>query len=360
MSLRFFRLFSLSSRSLGAWSELGKRLPLLTIRDEFVRKSVFEGIPPSGPPLIVLEEQREAYHSPEAIDETFASAYELLEQNLQEKYRVLELKKADMTAKEIEEVLVAAEKHNPEVLYNTRFQQDQVDRAHPVYRRFLQEKWELHDLMVIMQRLEQHHVIPDTLPTIEPRADVRVKFGHNTSAEFGDWVIPGTKLPAFAVASPPTIEIQEFETVENSTGLYSVLLVNPDVPDLTRNSFQTSLNLGLYNVPLTFTDNIISPEKILTNPEFVFQQYTPLVPEKNAPTQRACLWVFRQGKALKNVKIDGARFDIRAFTEEHELQAVGAHMWRQEFDRSVAQVRQDYGLPRGRVFDPVRGTEPLM
>lgn len=360
MSLKFARLFSLRSRSLGVWNEFSHRSPALKIRDETARQSVFNQIPASGPKLIANDEQREAYHSPVAIDEVFASAYEVLEQNSAEKYHHLEANKAQMSAKEVDETLIAAEEYNPEVLYNVRFLEGEVDRAHPVYRKFLQEKWESYDLMVTMQRLEQHHVIPDTLPTVEPRAHVRVKFGHNFDAEFGLWVVPGTKLPAFAVAKPPTIEIQEFETVENSSGLYSVLLVNPDVPDLAKNSFSTSLNLGLYNVPLTFTDNTISPGKLLTNPEYIFQKYTPLVPEKNSPVQRACLWVFRQPKALENVEVDAENFDIRAFVDTHELHAVGAHMWRQEFDRSVAKVRKEYGLPRGRVFDPVRGTEPLV
>ncbi|GEQ68016.1 hypothetical protein JCM33374_g1682 [Metschnikowia sp. JCM 33374] len=360
MSLKFARMFSSRPLSLGVWSDFTNRTPALKIADEKARQSVFHAIPPSGPPSITNPDQKEGYHSPVAIDEVFASAYEVLEQNSAEKYQHLEANKAKLSPREIESIQIDAEQHNPEVLYNLKFRPNAVDKDHPVYRKYLREQWESYDLMVTMQRLEQHHVIPDTLPTLEPRADVRVKFGHNTNSEFGDWVVPGTKLPAFAAARPPTVSVQEFETVDNASGLYSVVLVNPDVPDLQTNSFKTSLNYGLYNVPLTFSDNTISPGKLLTNPEYVFQQYEPLVPEKNSPVQRACLWVFRQNKPLESLEFNSKNFDIRAFAEDHELHAIGAHMWRQEFDRSVAKVREEYGLPQGRVFDPVRGTEPLV
>ena len=50
-----------------------------------------------------------------------------------------------------------------------------------------------------MQRLEQLHVIPDTLPTLVPEADVKVKFSHNVEHEFRDWIAPGSILPTFAV-----------------------------------------------------------------------------------------------------------------------------------------------------------------
>ncbi|OBA23232.1 PEBP-like protein [Metschnikowia bicuspidata var. bicuspidata NRRL YB-4993] len=360
MSLKFARLFSSQARSLGVWTDAASRPGSLRIADEAVRQGVLHGIPASGPKLIAHQGQRETYHSPVAIDEVFAGAYEILEQEAAQKYRALEASGAQMSAKDVENTLAAAEQHNPEVLYNARFQTDNVDRAHPVYRRFLRQKWQLHDLMVTMQRLEQHHVIPDTLPTVEPCADVRVKFGHNEDPEFADWVVPGTKLPALAVARPPTVQVQEFETAADSCGLYCVLLVNPDVPDVAANSFRTSLNFGLHNVPLTFTDNTIGPATLLAHPAYVFQQYEPLVPERNAPVQRACLWVFRQTKALERVDFSRDAFDIRAFVADHGLQPIGAHVWRQEFDRSVEAVRKQHGLPAGRVFDPVRGSEPLV
>lgn len=357
MSLRFARLLSLRSRTLGVWSDFASRPASLRLHDENSRKDLFEGISDSGPQLLQNSAARQAYHLPELIDDVFLSAYKVLEEDAATKYQ--QISKEKLLPAELEQKLAAAEELNPEVLHNVTFHSDKVDRAQPVYRRYLRKQWEEHDLMVTMQRLEQLHVIPDTLPTLDPRVDVKVKFGHNTNREFIDWVTPGDVLPAFAVSKPPTIQIQEFETVEGASGLYTVLLVNPDVPDLAANSYKCSLNYGLHNVPLTFADNTITPGKLLANPQWVFQQYEPLVPEKNIPTQRACLWVFRQPAELKDVSVSD-NFDIRDFAETHKLEAVGAHVWRQAFDRSVNKVRQEYGLPEGTVYHRVRGTTPLL
>lgn len=358
MSLRAIRAFSSRSRILGVWAE-ALRPSALKIADESIRNGLFKGLPTQGPPSIVEPAAKSAYHSPEYIDEAFSGAYEILEQNAEEQYRKIEEKKSQMSPVELEAATAAAEELNPEVLYKTRFELASLDRSQPVYRKFLQKKWIDHDLMVTMQRLEQLHVIPDTMPTLGPKVDVRVKFGHNDEAEFGDWVVPGTILPAFAVSQPPTIDIQQFETAPKSSDLFTVVLVNPDTPDVARNTYKTTLNYGLRNVPLTFTDSTITPGKLLSNPLWIFKAYEPLVPEKNIPTLRACLWVFRQNGELGDLKFDGANFDIRAFADKNELTAVGAHVWRQAFDRSVAGVRAAYGLRLGRVFNPIRGSEPL-
>lgn len=349
MSLRFVRSLASKSRTLGVWSEFSSRPASLKVLNENLQLFNKQN-----------DKETSTYHSPLLIDDVFGEAYELLQQNSGEIYSEISKNKEKLTTAELEKLLAKAEETNPEVLYNVTHNLETVDRGHPVYRQFLQKKWELYDLMVTMQRLEQLSVIPDTLPTLEPLVDVKVKFPHNTKAEFLDWVEPGTRLPAFAVSRPPTIEVQEFSVPEQHTGLYSVLLVNPDTPDLELNSFRTTLHYGLRNVPLTYTDNTISPGKLLSNPEFVFKQYQPLLPEKNAQTQRACLWVFRQAEKLGDVEFSSENFDIRSFAENAGLTAVGAHVWRQDFDRSVNGVREQYGLPKGQVYHRVRGTAPLL
>ncbi|SGZ49845.1 CIC11C00000003486 [Sungouiella intermedia] len=358
MSLRFARLFASRSRSLGVWSDFKSRSSSLKLLDEKLQKDLFEGSTESGPASIADKSVRAGYHSPPLIDDVFKLAYNELEENSQKIYSQIASEK--LSTKKLEQLLAKAEETNPEVLHNVTYNLENVDRSQPVYRKYLQKKWESYALMVTMQRLEQLHVIPDTLPTLEPAVDVRIKFGHNSKGEFSDWVVPGAKLPAFAVEMPPTIEIQEFSIPEEHSGLYSVLLVNPDTPDLETNSFRTTLNYGLHNVPLTYTENTITPGKLLTNPQWIFKKYQPLLPEKNAPTQRACLWVFRQEKELSAVDFNSEDFDIRSFADTNNLTAVGAHVWRQDFDRSVNQVREKYGLPKGNVYHRVRGTTPLL
>lgn len=358
MSLRFVRLFASRPRALGVWSDFKTRSSSLKLLDGKVHRDLFEGSEDSSPASIVDKSVRAGYHSPPLIDDVFKLAYNVLEEDSQTIYSKIASEK--LTTKNLEQLLAKAEETNPEVLHNVAFNLDKVDKSQPVYRKYLQKKWESYALMVTMQRLEQLHVIPDTMATLDPAVDVRVKFGHNTNTEFSDWVAPGTRMPAFAVEKPPTIEIQEFSVPDGHSGLYSVLLVNPDSPELSTNSYKTALNYGLFNVPLTYTDNAITPGKLLTNPQWIFKKYQPLLPEKNAPTQRACLWVFRQEKELSAVEFNSDNFDVRAFADANRLNAVGAHVWRQDFDRSINQVREKYGLPKGNVYHRVRGTSPLM
>lgn len=349
MSVRFTRGFASKARTWGVWSDFQSRSPSLKISNEKVKNDLFKGISKDGPHSYTVESHRKSYHSPLLIDPTFQQAYEILENEADSIYK---------QGPGSEKLQVKAELKNPEVLHN--FENGKVDLSVPVYRHLAEQKWRDHDLMVTMQRMETLHVIPDTMPTLDPKADVKVRFGHNTREEFVGNITPGTVLPAFAVAVPPTIEVQEFDASDHKLGLYTAVLINPDTPDLETNSFKTTLHYGLQNVPLTYTDNTILPLKLMANPQFVFQQYTPLLPEKNAQKQRACLWVFRQSKELDALSYDVENFDIREFAESNGLTAVGAHVWRQAFDRSVNETRAKYGLPEGRVFRRVRGIKPLV
>lgn len=356
------------------WSELSSRSSSLSIKNAKIKKSLFEG---GKPETIVNIERKAAYYSPVDIDKTFQLAYDELARVSGDKYALVDELKSQLTSetdteikaqleKKLNKALVDAEIYNPEVLYNFEYDSELIDASQPVYRKLLHDKWKSHDLMVLMQRLEQLHVIPDTLPTLEPKVEVKVKFPHNTKSEFSSWIVPGTVLPAFAVCKPPTIEITLFDETavtddSNSSSLYTVVLVNPDEPDLSTNSFTTKLHYGLSNVPLSHTDNQIDSGKLLTDgEEFTFSSYIPILPEKNAQTQRACLWVFRQNEPLTIKSCERESFNIREFAAIHNLTPVGAHVWRQTFDRSVNAIREQYHLPRGRVFHRVRRTDPYM
>lgn len=137
-------------------------------------------------------------------------------------------------------------------------------------------------------------------------------------------------------------------------------MVNPDTPDLEKNSFSTTLHYALANVLLNNIDNTIDVSKLLNKGDkIVLKDYLPLTPEKNTPAQRACLWVFRQKNELQPTEITRENFDIRSFVESNNLLPIGAHVWRQQFDRSVNEIREKYGLDKGRVFYKERGLAPM-
>ena len=358
------------------WSNFESRSPSLLINNEQVKKGLLNKLDPKqGPASYPTYEERLQYHSPLEIDETFAVSYKILEEEASRSFasaqRLQEIKnKLVKEGKDlghlqtrIDEKLIQAEIKNPEVLYNVEFSDpDSIDMSQPVYRHLMKQKWEDHDLMLLMQRLEQLHVIPDTMPTLDPKAEVKIKFTHNTDPLFKGWVVPGSMVPAHSVSKPPTIKVQEFDRIEGDNNLYTVLIVNPDTPNLETNSFTTKLHYGLKNVPLNNVDNLIDVPKLMKmGPKVTFQEYTPLTPEKNTSYQRACLWVFRQPQKIADdaeaLQLGQEHFDIRKFAQDHGLTAVGATVWRQKFDRSVPKVREEYGLGPGRVYYKTRSDE---
>ncbi|CAH6721447.1 54S ribosomal protein L35, mitochondrial [[Candida] jaroonii] len=302
------------------------------------------------------------YHSPLLIDDAFKSAYEILQQESEKIYqRAQTVEKDDLKDK----LLSQAESKNPEVLYNIQNGND-LDITQPVYRNHLKKQWENYDLMILMQRLEQFKVIPDTLPTIQPTVDVKVKFPHITNGEFNRWIVPGEFLPSFLTKQPPTIKLQQFDNYKNESKLFSIVLINPDEPNLETNSFKTTLNFGVSNLSLSLTDDSLDVTKYLKyengSEEFsMFKSYEPILPEVNAGDyQRACLFVFEQPEKINVDQINAEDFDIRSFVNNYNLSPVGGTMWRQKYDRSVNDVRSEYGLSKGRVFHRVRKPFPLI
>jgi large subunit ribosomal protein L35 len=139
--------------------------------------------------------------------------------------------------------------------------------------------------------------------------------------------------------------------------LYTILIVNPDVPDLENDSFKTHLHWAVSNVPLSNVEHLVDVSK---SNELV--SYLPPHPEKNAPAHRLCVWVYRQAQQpgdVRRIDVDAAdvvrdRFDIRAFSNKYGLDAVGAHLWRCKWDLSTPEVRKKYNLGEGNVYYKVR------
>ncbi|CCF57173.1 hypothetical protein KAFR_0C01800 [Kazachstania africana CBS 2517] len=343
------------------WSDFTSRSRSLEISSKKIKESLLKGTPATGPPTIHRKFNRYKYKSPEYIDETFKISLDFLEQRASESYHYAKLQK---NPKLREELLVKAEINNPEVQYNFQFSDkldnnpNLIDYEQPVYRYLGKKNWESYGQMLLMQRLETLNVIPDTLPTLLPKVDVNVKFPYSTG--INKWIEQGEILSSNVTSMEPVIKIQEFELI-NPEQLYSILIVNPDEPDLSNDSFKTTLCYGLANLKVSYNDNIIDTRKI--SESNLLAEYSPPVTEKNAGIQRYSVWVFRQnidndGKCIHidipNTKLDRNNFNIREFVKHNQLEAVGAHVWRSEWDSNVKNVRESYGLPAGRVFSRVR------
>lgn len=350
------RLFSVSSISQNA-----KQSEFLKIKNPRMREAIVEGYANrSGPPSLKSRSNRIRYSTPNGLDNVFPLAYKIIQEESQKFYsKAEELQKqlsstpaseteqVEFLQNEIEKALIQAEVDNPEVQYN--FKIGQYDLDIPVYRHLLKKKWEDYDLLILMQRLETLSVIPDTEPTLDPKVDVKLQFPGSES----QWVEPGTVLPCSVCTYYPHLVVQEFEKVPENT-MYTVLIVDPDTPNLEKDSYQTTLHWALANVPLSLSNPVVDPEASTE-----LMSYLPPVPEKNTGKHRYAVWVYRQDEkidpsTLEKDLITRDKFDIRRASKQLGLTAVGAHLWRSHFDITTESLREKYGLPAGRVFSRTR------
>lgn len=341
------------------WSDFSKRSNSFGINHALVKKNILEGSSAvkGGPVTIGRRSNRLKYESPGHIDEAFSIGYKYLEDHAAKLYERSQSEGLDRA--EVDRLLAKAELDNPEVQYNFQFHEkiennpSVIDYSQPVYRHLGKKHWESYSQMLLMQRLESLQVIPDTMPTLDPRAEINIKFPYSTGVN--KWVEPGEFLSSNVTSMPPIVKIQEYDLVDPEKQLYSIVIVNPDEPDLQNDSFKTTLSYALVNIKVDYNDNVVDARKF--SDENIIADYIPPAVEKNANTQRYAVWVFRQNGPIGKSEcssIDRQDFDIRAFSDKHGLDAVGAQVWRSKWDLNVEKVRELYGLPKGRVFSRVR------
>lgn len=341
----------------GIWSNFTKRASSLGVANKSIQKALLNAKLPNGPASLKKRSSKVKYQSPEGMDEIYPLAYKYLQEQSEKSYHraeslergiqgtkdeALKQKLADKRT----QMLIDAERFNPEVVYNSEFATKSLDKTQPVYRWVLEQKWKEYGRMLTMQRLESLGVIPDTMPTLEPEVDVKLQFPCNNVETF---VEPGTILSSNVTCRPPSFDVTEFR--ESVDDLYTILIVDPDVPDVATDGYTTSLLWALKDVPASNSDTVIDAKKLTANPGCELVSYQAPTPEKNSGNHRISVWVYRQSKKLGELSAPSREsFDIRQFASEHDLKAVGAHVWRSAWDRNTEKVREMYGLPHGRVF----------
>ncbi|KAF8508468.1 phosphatidylethanolamine-binding protein [Gautieria morchelliformis] len=276
----------------------------------------------------------------------------------------------------------------------------------PVYRHLAEQQWR-HDgpLDLLMERLHQMHIIPDLLPALHPDMDLRVQFpdparlrgprtAHDRAREKAYAAVePGRFLAVAQTLSPPRIAATVFH---DDVRLYTLLMLDPDVPDESTGTYTTFLNWMQPNIPLSAARRISrvallpSPQStpapaptpapdaaLLAHPAFLALPHVPYIPPhpaRGTPYHRYLLLMVPQphvgpGRAsASEAALETARlhFDLRAFLREHGMDVGrregggggGAHMWRgvwtPEDAGVVSRVWAELGLPEPRYGRPPR------
>ncbi|KAI8065660.1 phosphatidylethanolamine-binding protein [Gongronella butleri] len=230
---------------------------------------------------------------------------------------------------------IKAELNDPEVRHN--FEQNKVDMSQPVYRYLCEREFQKNARPKLLERLTQMNVVPDL---IESSLDPQVQLNIATATPF----VPGDILTPDQTASLPELNITSFHT---DSRLYTILLVDPDCPDVANKSYQQYCHWMITNVPLSATETRVQGGQTVLS-------YQPPHPQKGTKKHRYTWIAYEQPDKVEIAPVDRLGFDTKAFAQQHGLVARGANFVRQQWDESVSAIYKDIlGI-----HEPIYGKPP--
>ncbi|CAO3650869.1 unnamed protein product [Mucor hiemalis] len=222
---------------------------------------------------------------------------------------------------------VKSELNEPEIQKN--FKLGNIDMSKPVYRYMSQKQFEKAPKSKLMERLTQMNVIPNLLaPGLNPTVEVAVTLPEGQ-------IEPGVFINPEQSIERPQIDVTNFHT---ESRLYTLMMVDPDSPDVNNKTYQQRCHWLLSNVSLSATSPTVN------NGDSVLD-YIPPHPEKGTKYHRYTLIAFEQpneGQDKVEIKVEGRdQFDVKSLAQSYGLKVTGATFFRQEWDNSVSNIYND-------------------
>ncbi|KAG8220250.1 phosphatidylethanolamine-binding protein [Butyriboletus roseoflavus] len=226
-----------------------------------------------------------------------------------------------------------------------------------VDRHIIEQRWRKEGALdLLMERVHQMHVVPDAVPDFHPSFDLRVSFPEHQTKVVSTvpkykFVEPGIYLLPEQTIDPPRLHKDVFHTDER---LYTLIMIDPDVPDEANNTYQSFLHWLQPNIPLSAT----SPSLISNINSHT--KYIPPHPQKGTPYHRYTVLLLPQKSQIDVPVVEMDQrlgFPVREFMAKYNLDGSiggGAHMWRGEWNPAVSRIYQDL-LKTG---EPVYGKPP--
>ncbi|KAI9671477.1 MAG: hypothetical protein M1831_004386 [Alyxoria varia] len=147
--------------------------------------------------------------------------------------------------KNLEKLKVLADINDP--MAKKRFEDGNGDMSRPIYRHLAEKRFRKQRQLILQQRVEQMDLIPDLLPRMQVTSDMTLSFGRRM-------VHPGAIVPSRMSTIPPRITIQPYDA---GARLVTIVLVDPDVPNVTTDSFDSRCHFCAVNVRISPTDTIV-------------------------------------------------------------------------------------------------------
>lgn len=247
--------------------------------------------------------------------------------------------------KYLEKLKVLADINDP--IIKKQFEDGLGDMRRPIFRHLAEQKWRSYKRKLEVQRIEQMHVVPDVLPQIDLTAEVDLLFGRR-------FVQPGSFVESLSSESPPRLHVQVFNQGER---LVSILVIDPDVPDLESDAFTSRLHFLAINLSLSpDSPKIDLPSLIAGEHESVITPWLPPTAQKGAPYHRLTLLVLEHKEnapldpqIMKKAASKRHAFTVRSFLGRTNAHPVGAFMFRTVWDEGTQAVMDRHGIEGGNI-----------
>ncbi|TKA76451.1 hypothetical protein B0A55_06095 [Friedmanniomyces simplex] len=278
------------------------------------------------------------------------------------------------------EMKVLADINDPVV--KKKFEDGQSDMSKPIYRHLADAKWRSYKRVLLLQRLTQMHVMPDVLPALDPVVSTELAFptsANSTTSKLRS-VHHGDFVPSALAEHAPTLWIQPYD---QGTRLCTIVVVNPDVPNVEKDGFDYRCHYLAVNLPVSPTDTRVRLGEVESQRKGdVILDWLPAYAQKGAPYQRMSIIILEQpspaptltspfGTAAQSRVLDVNQitedpryitrqgFKLRSFVDRYSLKAVGADLFRTKWDEGTAGVMQRAGIVGWDVEFLRKRVEPL-
>lgn len=228
------------------------------------------------------------------------------------------------------------------------------DMSKPIYRYLADRKWREYRRKILVQRITQMKVIPDVLPHCDPVVDTKMYFGKRQ-------VQAGEFVEARASTSAPKLDIQLFEGGEK---LVTIAIVDPDIPNVEANSFDYQTHFLAVNVPISATSTKVDLSQLLEDSQVVLP-WLPPVAQKGSPYHRLSVFIMEQ-KNSRPLNFDAIKaketsrdVTLRTLQASYHLKAIGAHLFRTQWDDTTLEVMKEIGFDGASVELRRARVEPL-
>ncbi|KAB8077705.1 phosphatidylethanolamine-binding protein [Aspergillus leporis] len=251
-----------------------------------------------------------------------------------------QVKKSRLVAMELhlERLKVLADINDP--LVKKKFEDGQGDMSKPIYRYLADKKWREYRRRILVQRITQMNVIPDVLPHCDPVVDTKLYFGRTA-------VQPGEFVNSRVSTTAPKLDMQLFERGEK---LVTIAVVDSDVPNVEKDGFDYKMHYLAVNIPISAVSTKVDLSKLSSESQVVLP-WLPPVAQKGSPYHRLSVFIMEQKDskpldfaAVKAKETDRDNTLLRTLQARYHLKAIGAHLFRTEWDETMAEVMKENGF----------------